>query len=53
MLFVNEAVEVKYAGQTIRGYAVEVTPTTVKVETSFGTREFPRSEVRGLQFMKA
>lgn len=52
MVLLNEAVEVVYAGEKVRGYAVEVRPGAVVVEASFGVREFPSSEVTGLKFMR-
>lgn len=53
MIYKNEAVEVSYAGQSIRGWAIEVNEKTVKVQTEFGCREFERNMVRGLRFIKS
>ena len=52
MIVINQAVEVKYAGQTVRGWAVSVTVSTVTIETSFGVRAFPSAQVQGLSFMR-
>lgn len=51
MVFLNEVVEVVYAGQKIRGVIVEVFSDGVLVEAKFGRRKFAFYEVTGLQFM--
>jgi hypothetical protein len=51
MPFVNEVVEVTYAGKTIRGVVVEIDGGNIRVETPFGSKVFPSNEVVGLRFM--
>jgi hypothetical protein len=53
VIFENEAVEVSYAGQKVRGWAVKVEAGLVTVETEFGVRTYKQSEVTGLRFMRA